>query len=110
MKSHTDIIQSKKLAEILPVESADGFVTSDYTTIPCWSLVALMELLPYDIRGHNLVIHKSYCPNEKSFAYDLSYEGDFVDYELSILVSTSSIDLIDCCYEMILKLKERDLL
>lgn len=137
MKSYTDIMQSTKLAEILPIESADMFyneepdetypkdiVDTKYPMvirkeqkhyleeygIPCWSLAAIMELLPYDIKGHNLTIYKSYCPNKKLFAYDLSYEGDFVDYELSILVSTSSIELIDACVEMILKLKEKNLL
>ena len=129
MKSYTDLEQSKKLAEILPIESADmcyrivaynpndthvyqpycflGTLESD---IPCWSLAAIIELLPYDIKGHNLAIHKSYCPNEKNFAYELSYEGNFYDYEPSILVSTSSIELIDACVEMIEKLKEKGIL
>ena len=61
MKAYTDIEQSKKLAEILPIESADmflalngtqpvmskyiddGFVTTDNTAIPCWSLAALLD-------------------------------------------------------------------
>lgn len=70
MKSYTDIEQSRKLAEILPLESAYmyhfidnidkvnkvGFVyrkiTADYYSktkleyIPCWSLVALLKLIP----------------------------------------------------------------
>ena len=71
MKAFTDIEQSKKLAEILPIESADmhystwtildgEFIVSpnqgstledlqeDYGNqiIPCWSLVALLALLP----------------------------------------------------------------
>ena len=145
MKSYTDLEQSKKLAEILPLESADmhyvrkthdfmgnpvngewshpkygnpdskyaNYIIQNfehYERIPCWTVAAIIELLPYDIKGYNLVMYKSYCPNEKNFAYELSYEGDFSDYELSILVSTSSIELIDACYEMIIKLKEKNLL
>ena len=63
MKSYTDVEQSKKLAEILPLESADmflaidgtlpimskyiidGLVPADKTAIPCWSLAALLNIL-----------------------------------------------------------------
>ena len=70
MKSYTDIEQSKKLEEILPLESADmeymflkkdgskvsnvpfvkdGFEEPEccYTFIPCWTLTALLGVLPY---------------------------------------------------------------
>lgn len=78
IKSHTDLPQSKKLAEFLPLESADmkwfvpadnegefieevNFINSksEYTLfdkvtdwndtpyIPCWSLAALLDILPY---------------------------------------------------------------
>ena len=135
-KITTDLEQSKQLAEFLPLESADMYYFLDPTPagniyhlteqrfdigiknfprydegdIPCWTVGAIIELLPYDIKGYNLAIYKSYCPNEKNFAYELSYEGDFSDYELSILASTSSIELIDACYEMIIKLHELNLL
>jgi len=73
MKSYTDIKQSKRLAEMLPVESADccyfvvkengvviptpGFFDikvlkkeekflNEVTFIPCWSLSALLEVMP----------------------------------------------------------------
>ena len=65
MKSYTDLEQSKKLAEILPLKSADmrfcfshtldGRIIGHYPmigsepslgTIPCWSLVALLSVLP----------------------------------------------------------------
>lgn len=66
MKSYTDIEQSKKLAEILPLESADMCFANDGTSIkidanpynarkymwkdvqliPCWSLAALLDVLP----------------------------------------------------------------
>ena len=71
MKSYTDLEQSKKLAEILPLESADmhywlawrGGISEEYKNIPkvgipnkykrrkylwcpCWSLAALLNVLP----------------------------------------------------------------
>ena len=72
MKSYTDIEQSKKLAEILPPESADNVIVSIgdregvktvvmpketfdtirtpfsdiRNTIPCWSLSASLRLIP----------------------------------------------------------------
>ena len=73
IKSYTDISQSKKLAEILPIESADMYYpwyieedgdtiesghristpnVGNFTThkvnkmiLPCWSLAALLEIL-----------------------------------------------------------------
>ena len=66
MKSYTDIEQSKKLAKILPIESADmGWYYSrdpnaarnqmwvgtkaENADIPCWSLSALIQVLPITI-------------------------------------------------------------
>ena len=61
LKVYTDIQQSKKLAEILPIESADNYSWHDEryyvvnkdcpysyslkAKIPCWSLSALLNLL-----------------------------------------------------------------
>lgn len=46
LKSYTDFEQSKKLAEILPIESTDGALTENYHCVPCWSLAALLSVLP----------------------------------------------------------------
>lgn len=65
MKSYTDLEQSRKLAEFLPIESADMcyrivaynpndtheyqpycFVSTLESDIPCWSLTALLEIMP----------------------------------------------------------------
>ena len=63
MKAYTDLEQSKKLAKILPLESADMhyvLIDSDQETyspglekyygvlpsIPCWSLAALLGVIP----------------------------------------------------------------
>jgi len=64
MKSYSDLEQSMKLAEILPLESADMYWFRDNietpriypedmmknsvsVTCPCWSLAALLRVLPY---------------------------------------------------------------
>lgn len=63
MKSYTDLEQSKKLAKILPPESADMFYRDNgedvklmwehlseiKVTTPCWSLTILLEVLPLGI-------------------------------------------------------------
>lgn len=69
MKSYTDIKQSKKLEEILPIDSADMCFANDGTAIkidaqpynvrklmwkdvqliPCWGLAALLQVLPLGI-------------------------------------------------------------
>ena len=58
MKSYTDINQSKKLTAILPFGSADMYYPNEGTlpkfgvalsiskNIPCWSLAALISVLP----------------------------------------------------------------
>ena len=112
MKSYTDIEQSKKLAEILPLESADMYydrgglpsLIDKYVThesikndkyhhlIPCWSLAALLGVLP---KLHKLQHSENgyYC----SLA-NYKYVTDAYD------------NPIDACYELILKLHELNLL
>ena len=71
IKSYTNIEQSKKLAEILPLESADMYYfvadsvekqETNYaircgtpivkTDIPCWSLASLLELMPDGVQTY----------------------------------------------------------
>lgn len=105
MKSFTDIEQSKKLAEILPIESADmhywcgdqirlgSYMAMDNDLdIPAWSLAALLSVIP----SGKALIHdkgnrgyKCICNNIDTYFYD---------------------NPIDACMEMILKLKEKNLL
>ena len=120
MKAFTDIEQSKRLAKILPLESADmflaldgtlpvmskyidnGFVTADNTAIPCWSLAALLDILR----------DKAYSIDEDANVSLSSYKT--VEWDLSIsnsgLNMVTKSDPIDACVEMILKLKEKDLI
>ena len=117
IKTYTDIEQSKKLAEILPIESADMHYSLDIdfmkhentptvteeddhfelfqSDIPCWSLSALFDALPKYIGDYN-----------KCLYYDVGryYCGMFTIDE------TNADNPIDACYEMIIKLNEKELL
>ena len=121
MKAYTDLEQSKKLAEILPLESADmyyftiirdypysqgkiktiakimdGSFSSNYDT-PCWSLTALLEIL------NDAVIYKT----DEYIA--LCYYFDNVQgFHKKLLCKGNSY--VDACYEMIIKLHELNLL
>ena len=121
IKSYADLQQSKKLAEILPLESADmGWYYSrnpqaarnqmwvgtkaQNADIPCWSLAALLSVLPLFIEF-------------KGNKYYLRFMKDYVEYandEISItgrcLHTIGNNNLIDACVDMILKLHESNLL
>ena len=119
MKSYTDIDQSKKLAEILPIESVDmhyakvinGFdLSKDWKNeaqlgspsnkahIPCWSLAALLDVLSVEVEIHRQTDeHKIYYYYVESYMKRMGKE---------IYLSTERhVSLVDACYEMILKLQ-----
>lgn len=120
MKSYTDIEQSKKLAKILPLESADMCYIQDLLTgckygeykpymgdlipaygqdkIRCWSLAALLNILPDDT---NIIKDKSDTENEK-YMCTVGVKDD--------IISTFGKNPVDVCYEMILRLHELNLL
>lgn len=122
MKNHTNIEQSKKLAEILPIESADMWwpyyydvvsdtgeydkepmlhkpISNTEHTIPCWSLAALLNVLPSDIRRHGKTM---FMTLEKAGAYNLYYKSkDRLDE-----LWETDFEPIDACYKMILDLQE----
>ena len=124
MKSHTDLEQSKKLAEILPLESADmGWYYSnnplaarnqmwagtkaENADIPCWSLAALLEQLDdeftdEDGNDYNLTIVK------ESLQYQLYYHDSWGRVE--DIETDYYDDFVDACYEMIIILHEQNLL
>lgn len=116
IKSYTDLAQSKKLAEILPIESADMYIykniffgalsclnntaqIGEYIKLidkenkayPCWSLAALLGVLP----NENMLVKTT--------------DGEY--YCLAKDVMTEHYDNpIDACVEMILKLHELKML
>lgn len=132
IKSYTDIEQSKKLAEILPLESADMYyqyvlpksdkikhnpeignpvntlkwynkgytisgkepVTLNEYCIPCWSLVALLNVLP---NGTDVVKEEADTENER-YMCTVGINDN--------IISTFANNPVDVCVEMILKLNK----
>lgn len=119
IKAYTDIEQSKKLTNILPIESADmcyiKHASSDNPnwefnedfppmilsnvpineitaeTLPCWSLAALLGvLLEYHLSSPN-PLDSMYCCRVND-------------------IETYADNPVDACYEMILRLNELNLL
>lgn len=127
MKAFTDISQSKKLAEILPLESADqtwarmaiaganldvpeevqykhnGDMPFKYYSgicTPCWSLVALLGVLPNKLQ---IVLAINDFQGDRKEKYVIgSVEHDKYDCYAD--------NPVDACYELILKLHELNLL
>lgn len=118
IKSYTDLEQSKKLAKILPLESADMHYSKDfdgswfvdlakYTSVkipkyvgnveehllPCWSLAVLLEVLPKSLIYTTNPTLDGYCC--KNITHDLETYGE---------------NSVDACVEMIIKLNEQKLL
>lgn len=119
IKFYTDIEQSKKLAEILPIESADMFYrdngidvklmwehNAQKVTSPCWSLTALLNVLPVscDDEQHCLALI-NHNPNEKT-EWLCAYEDD----KGNLMMECYADNQIDACVAMIEKLNEQNLL
>ena len=125
IKSYTDIEQSRKLAEILPLESADMFhfihevdtvgfgykmdaaefySKTKFEYIPCWSLAALLNIIPKRIKEYN-VLRIDIAEDDFAIWYDEIGYG--VNNDLPNITMKSAID---ACYEMILELHEMNLL
>lgn len=121
IKSYTDIPQSKKLAEILPPETADMYFEKGirdnykeafgnyadmwisenmlgFKTIPCWSLAALLGILP----NESDIVKGQSDGKDGKYMCTVGYKND--------ILSTFSDSPIDACVEMIIKLYELNLL
>ena len=124
IKTFTDIEQSKKLKEMLPIDTADHCFLNDGTAIkaeinsyavaiklwkeyyieiiPCWSLASLLDILSKT--AHSI---------DEDGSVDLC---DYKNIEWSLCLTNTSVGLvtannpIDACYQMILKLNELNLL
>lgn len=124
MKSYTDLEQSKKLAKILPLESADmhyatwtildnEFIVSlnqgntikdlqeDYGNqiIPCWSLAALLSVLCSNANDVRLGGTAWYWWCQPLFSDSAKY-----------IDSMGGDELVDVCCKIIFKLKEENLI
>jgi hypothetical protein len=136
MKSYTDLKQSKKLAEILPIESVDmcwtnhcygnirssmtvstktiekykelltrfGDLTSIDVFYPCWSLGALLDVIPKHIKDNSVL---RIDINENEFAIWYDEVGFGVNNDLPDITSDNPVD---ACVEMIVKLNDQKLL
>ena len=122
MKSYTDLEQSKKLAEILPLESADmyyhpypndedwydipnfGEADFKFNQLPCWSLAALLDVLPKHIKDYNVL---RIDIGEKDFSMWYDEIGFGVNSDLPDITMEEPID---ACYEMIIRLNELKML
>ena len=125
MKSYSDLEQSKKLAEILPLESADMcykcieddpydivckpysewkeeykglLIRNDAKVIPCWSFAALFDALP---DGTDIVKEEADTENEK-YMCTVGVKDD--------IISTFGNNPVDACVLMIEKLYELKML
>lgn len=119
MKAYTDINQSEKLAKILPLESADmkwyflkseidapklpsfgysknaaeNYKSTEAVYLPCWSLVALLNILhDYTLQTNTDGSVFVVCASKKP------------------MISDSFDNSVDACVDMIIKLKERNLI
>lgn len=109
MKSYTDLSQSKKLADILPLESADmsysiihnigqepyhcnipTFTHATHDDIPCWSLATLLVILTKN----------KICHYDDRYYCQYMNEGD----EFPIYSTAEYDNPVDVCMEMIEKL------
>lgn len=111
-KSYTDFSQSKRMAEILPLESADGhwfdgylgvnysleardlYYTTNYEYLPAWSLDALLKII-----GHYTL--QTVSKDKKVFIVS---EGNYP------ICSDDYSEPIDACVAMVEKLHELNLL
>jgi len=156
MKSYTDIEQSHKLVEILPLESADMCLTfvnnvwnpvwgkaddiyqlqkdcyePDYTkddyididefepkVVPCWSLAALMDMLPSEFTVKGKYTETTYKIHIRKYAltkdvdlHQIAY-GNYKIYEdgssswKDMINTGEKENLIDAAFQMICWLKE----
>lgn len=155
MKSYTDLEQSKKLAEILPIESADGFWEyhdkwrsegdewegyedypraepyleytrkknewkEDKSDVPCWSLAALMKLLPSEFTTENKfgkykyeIKIRKYKLADNVDIHQIAY-GNYKWYEdgshswKDMINTGQKEELIDAAFDMVCWLKENE--
>ena len=124
MKAFSDLEQSRKLAEFLPLESADmywwssgkryyieamddGDFNEEEGHIRAWSLAALINIIPQELFDGEYIINiTGEIDNKWIITYDHYENRNHSFYGLS----AGADNLVDACYEMIIKLHEQNLL
>ena len=121
IKSFTSLEQSRKLAEILPLESADMHYgeycaggedypipncDDDYNGHCCWSLAALQGVLPDEITD-DVDVYRNMFFHLKG-KYIIQYSR--LTTLWPSLLSVEADNPVDACYEMILKLHKQNLI
>ena len=77
-----------------------------HNDIPCWSLATLLDVLESEIDGENGETYKLNIEKDGTW-WEIWYE----EYNDENPIETTSFEeLVDACYTMILKLKERNLI
>lgn len=128
IKSYTDIFQSVKLDEILPLKTADlyysyygnpkynptiayegeqWFLSKDLNgihDIPCWSLETLLKIIPKHINDYNVL---RIDISDKNFAIWYDEIGYGVNNELPNITKESAVD---ACVQMIIELNKMNLI
>ena len=134
VKAYTDLEQSKKLAEILPLESADyhyitqgeksyfypHFLSSDAIKdydeeikyIPCWSLGKLMDILPNTLktgasfRNRFQIDVRKYDGGNDTTLYQIAYgNSSGISGSWHDMINTGEREnLVDACVDMIILL------
>ena len=115
IKSYTSLEQSKKLAEILPLETADMYrvfennaetrvyygkmPTAYFVCKPCWSLAALLEIIK-KLVGYSLQSLDTHTVFMNCELGDKPYNIETENYG----------NPIDVCYEMVMRLNELKML
>lgn len=138
IKSYTDLEQSKRLANILALESADMYYTSSLIkghtnyfphlkrkfpidwdieqAIPCWSLAALLNTLRTFTTSTAFSVKVS-APSliKTESGYKLIYTGDYTPMinngsDVEAPIESIAENAVDACVNMIEKLHELNLL
>ena len=116
IKSYTTIEQSRKLAEFLPIESADMRYTPigdihpwvwegnpkllETDSTPCWSLAALLNYLK----------SKNKFPEIKELSDGRFALTTYIWDGEDCIQNSIGVTIVDACYELIIKLHELNLL
>ena len=119
MKSYTDLEQSRKLAKILPIESADmswkhyvpDFASEGYgisldtieynTDIPCWSLAALLSVLPFHLIVNNQRYAFSMCKGLNKGEETYIFRYNVFNSDVCLYATDYYNNPVDAAFEMV---------